>query len=287
MIRNGEKPSMVEVEGLRKRFGSHTALDGVSFRVAPGEIYSYLGPNGAGKTTTIRILTGLTRRSGGNVRLNGCSIDDNPLAYKAQFGLVPQHTNLDVDLSVEENLFIHGRLYGMSRREILERSHELLNEMELTEKPRSPVKKLSGGQKRRLLIARALLHRPRIVFMDEPSVGLDPAIRRSLWGIIKKIKEDGATVFLTTHYIEEAEFLADRVAFLDAGRIVAEARPAELMAEIGAWAIDILQSNRIQSFYFQTRREANQWAASQEKEFTLRRVNLEDAFLAKTGKKVE
>jgi len=229
----------------------------------PGEIYSYLGPNGAGKTTAMRILTGLTHRNGGNVRLNGCSIDDNPLAIKAQFGLVLQHTNLDVDLSVEENLFIYGRLYGMSMREILERSRELLNEIGLAEKPRSPVKKLSGGQKRRLLIARALLHRPRIVFMDEPSVGLDPAIRRSLWGIIKKIKKDGPTVFLTTHYtIEEAEFLADRVAFLDAGRTVAEARPAELMADIGAWAIDVLQSNRIQSFYFfQTRREANQWAA--------------------------
>ncbi len=287
MNRADDKSSMIEVQNLRKRFGSYTALDGVSFQVKPGEIYSYLGPNGAGKTTTIRILTGLARRDSGKVRLNGCSIDDNPLEYKTNFGLVPQHTNLDVDLSVEENLVIHGRLYGMSGREISARIDELLKEMELGNKRKITVKKLSGGQKRRLLIARALLHHPKILFLDEPSVGLDPAIRRSLWGVIKKIKGDGATVFLTTHYIEEAEFLADRVAFLDAGRIVADARPADLMAEIGTWAIDILQLNRIQSFYFRTRQEANQWAASQESEFTLRRVSLEDAFLAKTGKKVE
>lgn len=286
MKRAGEKDFMVEVEGLRKSFGSHIALDGVSFQIRPGEIYSYLGPNGAGKTTTIRILTGLARRDSGEVRLNGYSIDGNPLEYKSQFGLVPQHTNLDVDLSVEENLVIHGKLYGMAMKEILRRTGKLLQEMDLEDKQKTTVKKLSGGQRRRLLIARSLLHRPKVLFMDEPSVGLDPAIRRSLWGIIKKIKEDGATVFLTTHYIEEAEFLADRVAFLDAGRIVAEARPADLMAEIGSWAIDILQENRIQSFYFKTRQEANRWAALQEKEFTLRRVNLEDAFLAKTGKKV-
>ncbi len=286
MKRAGEKDFMVEVEGLRKSFGSHIALDGVSFQIRPGEIYSYLGPNGAGKTTTIRILTGLARRDSGEVRLNGYSIDGNPLEYKSQFGLVPQHTNLDVDLSVEENLVIHGKLYGMAMKEILRRTGKLLQEMDLEDKQKTTVKKLSGGQRRRLLIARSLLHRPKVLFMDEPSVGLDPAIRRSLWGIIKKIKEDGATVFLTTHYIEEAEFLADRVAFLDAGRIVAEARSADLMAEIGSWAIDILQENRIQSFYFKTRQEANRWAALQEKEFTLRRVNLEDAFLAKTGKKV-
>lgn len=286
MNRKRQPPPMIQVEDLQKHYGDHPALAGVSFVVAPMEIYGYLGPNGAGKTTTIRILTGLTQRDGGNVRLNGCSIDHNPIKYKSQFGIVPQYPNLDLDLSVENNLFIHGRLYGMSRREITRRCDELLDEMGLGEKRRVPVKKLSGGQKRRLLIARALLHRPKIVFMDEPSVGLDPAIRRGLWGIIKKIKEDGATIFLTTHYIDEAEFLADRVAFLDAGRIVAEGKPTDLMAEIGVWAIDILQSNRIQSFYFQTRQEANQWAASQEKEFTLRRVNLEDAFLTKTGRKV-
>lgn len=278
---------MIEVNNLQKRFGGHTALVGVSFRVEPGMIYSYLGPNGAGKTTTIRILTGLTRRDSGKVRLNGHDIDNNPLEYKAQFGLVPQHTNLDADLSVEENLIIHGRLYRMSGRDISRRIVDLLDYMELSERRHTIVKRLSGGQKRRLLIARALLHSPRILFLDEPSVGLDPAIRRSLWGVIKKIKNEGTTIFLTTHYIEEAEFLAERVALLDAGRIVAEDSPANLMAAIGKWAIDMLESNHIRSFYFQTQQEARQWAAAQEGEFTLRRVNLEDAFLTLTGKKVE
>ncbi|NOZ88197.1 MAG: ATP-binding cassette domain-containing protein [Deltaproteobacteria bacterium] len=277
---------MIEVANLQKKFNSHTALAGVSFRVEPGEIYSYLGPNGAGKTTTIRILTGLTRSDDGIARLNGYSINDNPLEYKAQFGLVPQHTNLDADLSVQENLVIHGWLYGMARQEIKLRIDELLDYIGLIDRRKTLVKRLSGGQKRRLLIARALLHRPKVLFLDEPSVGLDPAIRRSLWGVIKKVKGEGATVFLTTHYIEEAEFLADRVAFLDAGSIVTEDKPAHLMSQIGEWAIDTLQSKHIRSFYFQTRLEAEKWASVHEGEFTLRRVNLEDAFLAKTGKKV-
>ena len=175
----------------------------------------------------------------------------------------------------------------MSRQEFFKRCSEVLKDIGLSNRRGMLVKKLSGGQKRRLLIARALLHRPKILFLDEPSVGLDPAIRRSLWGIIKKIKGDGATVFLTTHYIEEAEFLADRVAFLDEGRIVAEDTPTRLMSEIGAWAIDTLESNRIQSYYFESREQAKKWASENKGEFTLRRVNLEDAFLARTGKKMK
>ncbi len=277
---------MIQVENLQKKFGARPALAGVSFRVGSGEIYAYLGPNGAGKTTTIRILTGLTRRDGGAVRLNGYDIEENPLACKAQFGLVPQHTNLDADLSVEENLIIHGCLHHMMPGDIILRIGELLDYMEMRDRRHAIVKGLSGGLKRRLLIARALLHAPKILFLDEPSVGLDPAIRRSLWGFIKRIKSDGATIFLTTHYIEEAEFLAQRVAFLDAGKIVAEDSPANLMAAIGDWAVDYLDDNRLQTVYFRSRAEAGDYVLGRANGCTVRRVNLEDAFLSMTGRKI-
>lgn len=189
---------MIVVKDLTKRFSSRAALAGVSFGVEVGEIYAYLGPNGAGKTTTIRILTGLTKKDAGEVYLNGFHLETDPLDCKSQFGLVPQQTNLDADLSVEENLLIQGLLHHMERREISRKTDELLDYMEMSDRRKTVVKGFSGGLKRRLLIARALMHSPKILFMDEPTVGLDPAIRRSIWGLIKKIRNDGATIFLTT-----------------------------------------------------------------------------------------
>jgi len=158
--------------------------------------------------------------------------------------------------------------------------------MEISDRRHALVKSLSGGLKRRVLIARALLHTPRILFMDEPTVGLDPAIRRSIWGYIKKIRNDGATIFLTTHYIEEAEFLADRVAFLDAGKIVAEDTSARLMAAIGQWAVDYLDDSHLQTAYFTSREEAGDYVLKRANGCTVRRVNLEDAFIAMTGRKM-
>jgi len=277
---------MIKVNGLTKQFGSRAALTGVSFQVGGGEIYAYLGPNGAGKTTTIRILTGLSRRDDGTVLLNGYDIEKNPLQYKAQLGLVPQRTNLDSELSVAENLMIHGRLHHMEGRDIARRTEELLNYMEMSDRRQAIVKDLSGGLKRRLLIARALMHAPKVLFLDEPTVGLDPAIRRSIWGFIKKIQSDGATIFLTTHYIEEAEFLAERVAFLDAGKIVAEDTPDNLTASMGRWAVDYLDDSRLQTAYFRSRDEAGAYVQQRANGCTVRRVNLEDAFISMTGRKI-
>lgn len=278
--------TMIEIIALKKDYKKLEALKGVSLRVASGELFAYLGPNGAGKTTTIRILTGLTRPTAGRALIGGHDVEKEPLQAKRQHGLVPQHVNLDAELTVEENLVIHAKLYGMGKQDIRTRIDDLLSYVGLEEKRQSLVKRLSGGMKRRLMIARALLHRPTVLFLDEPTVGLDPAIRRRIWSLIKKIQQDGVTVFLTTHYIEEAEFLADRVAFVDEGKIVALDTPQRLMNTLGQWAIDSYRENEMQTHYFPDRESARQYAESHRNGYTLRRVNLEDAFLHYTGKKV-
>jgi ABC-2 type transport system ATP-binding protein len=254
--------------------------------VKKGELFAYLGPNGAGKTTTIRILTGLTRLSAGKAMLNGHDIEKQTLSAKNQYGLMPQHINLDSELTVYENLRVHGRLHHMPGRTIDRRIDELLSYVELDDKRDTLVKKLSGGMKRRVMIARALLHAPKILFLDEPTVGLDANIRRRIWALIKKIQQDGVTIFLTTHYIEEAEFLAQRVAFIDQGKIVTLETPQKLMAGIGRWAVDRFEADEMQTLYFETQQEAKQYAAGHRNGFAVRRVNLEDAFLKMTGKKV-
>ena len=278
---------MIQITNLKKNFGEVEALAGIDLKVEKAELFAYLGPNGAGKTTTIRILTGLTRLTAGSATLGGHDIEKETLAAKSQYGLVPQHVNLDSELTVHENLMIHGRLHHMPRKAIGARIDELLGYIELNEKRDTLVKKLSGGMKRRVMIARALLHAPQILFLDEPTVGLDAAIRRRIWALIKKIQQDGVTIFLTTHYIEEAEFLAQRVAFIDKGRIIALNTPRSFMDEIGHWAMDRFEGDGIQTDYFQSQEAAKAYAAKHRSGFSIRRVNLEDAFLKLTGKKVQ
>ena len=278
---------MIEIVKLGKHYKKIKALEEIDLRVNAGELFAYLGPNGAGKTTTIRILTGLTRPTAGRVLLGGVDIAKAPEKAKKQFGVVPQHVNLDSELTISESLVVHGLLHHMTRRAAKVRIGRLVEYIGLGDRCNTPIKHLSGGMKRRVMIARALVHAPEILFLDEPTVGLDPNIRRRIWALIKKIQENGVTIFLTTHYIEEAEFLAGRVAFIDQGRIVALDTPQNLKAGVGQWAIDEFQSSQMQSIYFETRREAKQWAAEHENGFTLRRVNLEDAFLELTGKKMK
>ena len=279
---------MIVLDNLQKRYGERAALAGVSLHVRPGELFAYLGPNGAGKSTTIRILAGLTRLSGGRAIVGGADIEADPLAAKRQCGLVVQHTNVDNDLSLADNMDLHGRLFGMPAGDRAERTRVLLDYVDLADRRDQCVGTLSGGMKRRLMIARALMHRPKILFLDEPTVGLDADVRRRLWGLIKTIQAGGTTIFLTTHYIEEAEFLADRVAFLDAGRLRALDTPAALKARIGEWAIDRYgQEGRgsvYRTDYFPDHGAAQQAASGFSDALTLRRVSLEDAFLRMTGK---
>jgi ABC-2 type transport system ATP-binding protein len=278
---------MIILENLNKHYKSVHALKNINLHVTQGELFAFLGPNGAGKTTAIRIMTGLTRLSSGKAFLNRFDVEKNALSAKKECGLVPQAINLDQELTVFENLDIHCRLYRMSFTKRKVKIDELLDYMEISDRKGTLVKHLSGGLKRRVMIARALTHAPKILFLDEPTVGLDANIRRRIWAIIKRIQQDGTTIFLTTHYIEEAEFLAQRVAFLNSGEIAALDTPENFMANMGEWAIDRLEDANMETTYFKTRREAKNFIAAQETSFTLRRVNLEDVFLALTGKKVK
>lgn len=275
---------MIVLEDLKKHYGERLALGGVSLSVGRGELFAYLGPNGAGKSTTIRILAGLTRLSGGRALVGGADIQTHPLAAKRQCGLVMQHTNVDNDLTLAENMDIHGRLFGMPAADRARQTSTLLDYVDLGDRRNQRVRTLSGGLKRRLMIARALMHRPGILFLDEPTAGLDADVRRRLWGLIKTVQSEGTTVFLTTHYIEEAAFLADRVAFLDSGKLRALDTPAALMAGIGEWAIDRVDQNGMCTEYFPDYSAARRAANAFHDALSLRRVNLEDAFLRMTGK---
>jgi len=278
---------MIRIENLVKKYGRKYALKGIDLEVKKGELFAYLGPNGAGKTTTIRILTGLTKPTSGSAWLNGYHIEKDSIDAKKQCGLVPQTINLDSELTVFENLNLHGMLFHMPYKSRKQRIEELLEYVGMKDMVNIPVARLSGGLKRRLTIARALLHSPKILFLDEPTVGLDANIRRKIWALIKRIQTEGTTIFLTTHYIEEAEFLAERVAFIDNGMIIAVAKPGTLMSQLGTWAVDKIVEDNIKTFYFKTKEEAKAYVSIQDGSFSLRRVNLEDAFIHLTGKRVK
>ncbi len=278
---------MIRIKGLIKKYGEKYALKGIDLEVHEGELFAYLGPNGAGKTTTIRILTGLTKLTAGSAWLNGYHIEKQSIAAKRQCGLVPQAINLDNELTVFENLYLHCILFCIPIAKRKQRIYELLEYIGMKDMVNLAVAKLSGGLKRRLTIARALLHSPKILFLDEPTVGLDANIRRKIWALIKKIQTEGTTIFLTTHYIEEAEFLAERVAFIDNGKIIALDNPKTLMSHLGTWAVDKIRNDIIETKYFKTKEEAKVYVTMQDEGFSLRRVNLEDVFIKLTGKRVK
>ncbi len=223
---------IVRVKGLCKSYGETVALDDVSLTVRAGEVFGYLGPNGAGKTTTINILSGLLPRGAGEVRICGAHIDHDPVAVKGQIGVVPEESNLYPELTCRRNLEYLGELYGLSRVRRRTRADALLGTFDLAEKADVPFRALSRGMKRRLTVAAALVHSPRLMFLDEPTAGLDVPSARALRGLIRTIHRDNATVFLTTHNLAEAESLCDRILILVKGRVVAEGTAAEIRERV-------------------------------------------------------
>lgn len=223
--------TVIAARGLVKRYGDLAAVDGIDFEVPPGESFGLLGPNGAGKSTTMRMVGAVSARTAGDLTVLGLDPDTHGPEIRAQLGVVPQEDNLDVELRARENLLVYGRYFGISRAECLRRADELLAFAQLEDKANAKVDDLSGGMKRRLTIARALINTPRVLMLDEPTTGLDPQARHVLWDRLFRLKERGTTLVLTTHYMDEAEQLCDRLIVVDHGRIMAEGSPAELIRQ--------------------------------------------------------
>jgi ABC-2 type transport system ATP-binding protein len=230
---------MIDVQNLTKHYGTFAAVQNITFEIKRGEIFAFLGPNGAGKTTTIKMLTTLLRPTSGKIQLNGLDPERQPNDVRRCFGIVFQDPSVDDELTAQENMEIHGVLYQVPRHARLERTEKLLKIFELWDRRGDQVKRFSGGMRRRLEIARGLLHTPKILFLDEPTLGLDPQTRNQLWNQVKKLnEEEGVTVFLTTHYMEEAERVAHRVAVIDHGQIVAQGTPLELKQQTASETLE-------------------------------------------------
>src|SRR5438093_5862083 len=220
---------LIRARGLTKRFGDFTAVDAVDFRVEQGEAFGFLGPNGAGKTSTMRMIGCISPVSDGELRVLGMDPATDGTSIRARLGVVPQEDTLDLELTVRDNVLIYGRYFDLSRNVVRERADELLEFVQLTDRRNDRVDLLSGGMRRRLTVARALVNRPELMLLDEPTTGLDPQARHLVWERLYRLKRQGVTLVLTTHYMDEAEQLCDRLVIMDDGRIVAEGSPRELI----------------------------------------------------------
>ncbi len=222
---------LVYARGLVKRFGGLVAVDGIDFDVYPGEAFGFLGPNGAGKTSTMRMIGCVSPPSGGTITVLGLDPVKDGAQIRARLGVVPQEDTLDFELTVRENVIIYGRYFGLSRHELRKRADELLEFMQLSDRADARVEPLSGGMKRRLTVARSLVNEPDVLLLDEPTTGLDPQARHAVWDRLFRLKQQGVTLMLTTHYMDEAEQLCDRLVVMDKGRIAAEGSPLELIRQ--------------------------------------------------------
>jgi lipooligosaccharide transport system ATP-binding protein len=295
----------VTARSLTKRFGGFTAVAGVDFDVHPRECVGFLGPNGAGKTTTVRMMSCQSPITSGTVRVFGRDAAAEPRAVKAMLGVCPQDDNLDTDFSVRRNLLVYARYHGLPATEAGSRADELLGWLQLTEKGAAKVEELSGGMKRRLVLARSLLNRPKLLLLDEPTTGLDPQARHLIWSRVRQLKAQGVTCILTTHYMDEASALCDRVILMDEGKILLEGEPAEVVTrEVGAEVLELWNApEEVRAFarggswhteetedrVYIYDRDGDDARGEIERRFPdqerlLRHATLEDVFLVRTGR---
>ena len=300
-------PPVVDARGLTKVYGSRRVVDDLTFAVASGETLGLLGPNGAGKTTTIKMVTCFAPPTGGTLEVLGLPMAPatHP-AIKARLGIMQQEESLDPDLSVEKNLTVYASYFGLAHAEAVRRAEELMRFTELAERRAEQIRNLSGGMKRRLMLARALLNDPALLVLDEPTTGLDPQARRLVWERVRALKRGGTTILLTTHYMEEAAQLCDRLIIMDEGRIIAEGRPADLVAaHVGSEVVEVYvsgdaeeravarladgpwRSERVGDVLYLYLRDGQatpaMFSALEALDFARRRATLEDVFLTLTG----
>ncbi|WP_432454029.1 MULTISPECIES: ABC transporter ATP-binding protein [unclassified Agarivorans] len=284
---NQSSKVIIEARQLSRCFDRTIAVDKVDFSLNRGEICAFLGPNGAGKTTIIKMLTGLLEASSGEILYEGEHFHPRRLNLKKLIGVVPQHNNLDRELSLVQNLRVHGMLYHLRGKALEQQIEQSLQFTDLYEHRNKPAEKLSGGMKRKLVIARALMHQPKILFLDEPTVGLDPHSRRQMWQFLSRInQQQQCTIFLTTHYIEEAERLAQRVIFIEQGKLIAEGTPEQLKTKVGQFVLDIQGENLEQEFFEQRQDALSRLANITDAPVSIRETTLEDVFLTLTGKRL-
>lgn len=295
---------IITAHNLEKYFGALAAVDGISFSVKKGEIFGFLGPNGAGKTTAMKMIHCVSKRTGGDLRVFGLDTDIEPRMIKQRLGVVPQENNPDPDFTTFQNLTIYARYFGIPRSEAEKRAEELLEFMQLSEKRDAPIETLSGGMKRRLIIARALMNEPELLILDEPTIGLDPQARHLIWEKLRHLRSIGCTLVMTTHYLDEAERLCDRLVIMDSGKILVEGSPAELVRKYAGKEIveaaanpefvACLKEKRIEFEVFgdtiQVQADDPQIIAQimmescGREQITVRMATLEDVFLKLTGR---
>ena len=277
---------IISGKGITKKFGDFTAVDNIDVAVRSGEVFGFLGPNGAGKTTTIRVMTTLTPPTSGTIEIEGKEVRGLDDPQKEKVGIIQQHISLDRDVSVAENIWYHAILHRIPKKVAKERIDRLVNIMGLQPYMDYMTINLSGGWKRRVAIVCALIHNPSILVLDEPTAGLDTQSRHMLWQLIRELNNQGTTIFLTTHYMDEAQELCDRIAILNHGRIIAQGTPEQLCEDLGKWAVEYIVDGTKNYRYFTDREESKEFRDSLDEniQVTLRLTNLEDVFLELTGR---
>lgn len=276
---------MIELTGLTKKFGDFTAVDHLDLKIGTGEFFGLLGPNGAGKTTTIGMLSTVLLPTCGTILIDGEKLLRTSTKQKRKLSVITQEYSMRQDMNAEEVMEYQGRLYFMPRGLIKEKTEELLKFADLWDYRKRTVRHLSGGMKRKLMICRALMVEPEILLLDEPTAGMDALARRKMWQLLKTINNGNLTIILTTHYIEEAEALCDRVAFIDHGRLDTLGSPKQLISELGEFCVNISGSDEMAGSYFKSRSEAIDFLEKQNDKAALRMTTLEDVFVERMGRR--
>ena len=277
---------MIEIRDLTKKFGDFTAVDGLSFEIQTGEFFGLLGPNGAGKTTTISMLSTVLLPTAGEIFIDGVRLTRAASEQKRKLAVITQEYSMRQDMTMDEVMEYQGRLYYMPKKQIKKRSDELLDFAGLGEYHRRTVRHLSGGMKRKLMICRALLTEPEILLLDEPTAGMDALSRRQMWNLLRQVNDRDMTILLTTHYIEEAEALCDRVAMINRGRLQKLDTPKTLITELGEYTVDESTEEGLRSTHFHSREEAIRSLENAGNNTSLRNTTLEDVFVECAGRKI-
>lgn len=275
---------MIEIKNLSKRFEGFQAVENLSLRIETGEFFALLGPNGAGKTTTISMISTLLLPSGGEIYIDGERLTRQRKDIKRKVSVVTQEYSMRQDMNMDEIMEYQGRLYFMKHKDIREKTEQLLAFAGLTSHRKKTIRKLSGGMRRKLMVCRALLTEPEILLLDEPTAGMDALSRRQMWNLLRQLNEKGLTILLTTHYIEEAQALCDRVALMDGGKLEDLDTPENLICKLGAYAVDEMHPDGVHSSYFAERSQAIAYLSELTGNCTLRDTTLEDVFVEQAGK---